>query len=231
MYFLYFCIGATINICTCKDTIFSNFSTYLHTQNYFVRFRANFVANLLHELTDLLKIKLQDASLKHSQAIGAVERSHSALKRILKLNTDEKWTTWYKHVDQAAFLHNTPFHSSIGCTPSSIDHGRKNTRPSELRFRNHTLDQKELNSDDLVDLQDLLLAKFLHTKSRLLDAYHKYGTYYDKRAAAKALVQKRYCLLLNPSLLKQSDFAAKSSTILLSLYKVEIVLTKSQLLN
>ena len=53
----------------------------------------SFVAKLLHELTNLLQIKLQHASLKHPQTIVVVERSHFAWKRILKLNTDEKWTT------------------------------------------------------------------------------------------------------------------------------------------
>ena len=79
-------------------------------------------------------------------------------------------------------------------------------------------------------MQDSLLEKFSHTKSRLLDAYHKYRTYYDKKASAKPLVQNQYCLLLNPSLLTRSDFAAKSCTIWLSLYKIEKVLTKSNYL-
>ena len=193
-------------------------------------FGTSFVAKLLHELTNLLEIKLQHASLKYPQTIGVVERSHSALKRILKLNTDEKWTTWYKYVDVATFIHNTSYHSSIGCTPSSLFFGREPIKPIGLRFRSHTLAQKELTSDYLVDLQDSLLEKFSHTKSRLLDAYHKYRTYYDKKAAAKPLVQKQYCLLLNPSLLTQSDFAAKSCTIWLSLYKIEKVLTKSNYL-
>ena len=187
-------------------------------------------AKLLHELTNLLEIKLQHASLKHPQSIGVVERSHSALKRILKLNTDEKWTTWYKYVDLATFILNTSYHSSLGCTPSSLFHGREPIKPIDLRFRSHTLAQKELTSDYLVDLQDSLLQKFSHTKSRLLDAYHKYRTYYAKKAAAKLLVQKQHCLLLNPSLLTQSDFAAKSCTIWLSLYKIEKVLTKSNCL-
>ena len=41
------------------------------------------------------------------------------------------------------------------------------------------------------------------------------------------MANEQYCLLLNPSLLTQSDFAAKSGTIWLSPYKVEKVLTKS----
>ena len=79
-------------------------------------------------------------------------------------------------------------------------------------------------------MQDSLLEKFSHTKSRILDVYHKYRTYYDKKAAAKPLVQKQFCFLLNPSLLTQSDFAAKSCTIWLSIYKIEKVSTKSNYL-
>ena len=190
----------------------------------------SFVAELIHELSKLLEIQLEHASLKHPQTIGVVERSHAALKRILKLNTDEKWTTWYRYVDLATFIHNTSYHSSIGCTRSSLFHGREPIKPIDLRFRSHALAQKELTSDYLVDLQDSLLEQFSHTKLRLLDAYHKYRTYYDKKAAAKPLMQHQYCLLLNPSLLTQSDFAAKSTTIWLSLYRVEKILTKSSFL-
>ena len=132
--------------------------------------------------------------------------------------------------DLATFMHNTSYHSSIGCIPSCLFHGREPIKPIDLRLRSHTLAQKELTSDYLIDLQDSLLQKFSHTKSRLLDAYHKYQTYYDKKAAAKPLVQKQYCLLLNPSLLTQSDFAAKYCTICLSLYKIEKILTKSNYL-
>ena len=142
----------------------------------------SFVAKLLHELTNLLEIKLQHASLKHPQTIGVVERSHSALKRILKLNTDEEWTKWYKYVDLARFIHNTSSQSSIGCTPRSLFHGREPIKPIDLRFRSHTFAQKKLTSDYLVDLLDSLLEKFSHTKSGLLDAYQKYRrTYYDKK--------------------------------------------------
>ena len=164
--------------------------------------------------------------MKHPQTIGVVERSHAALKRVLKLNTDEKWTTWYRYVELATFIHNTSYLSSIGCTPTSLFQGREPIKPIDLRFRSLTLAQKELTSDYLVDLQDSSPEKFSHAKSRLLDAYHKYRTHFDRKAAAKPLVQKEYCLLLNPSLMTQSDFAAKSCTIWLS-YKIEKVLTKS----
>ena len=61
--------------------------------------------------------------------MGDVKKSHAALKGILKLYTDEKWTTWYRHVDLATFIHNTSYQSSIGCTPSSLFHGRDPITP------------------------------------------------------------------------------------------------------
>ena len=180
----------------------------------------SFVAEIIQELAKLLKIQLEHASLKHPQTMGVVEGSHAALKRILKHNTGEKWTTCYRYVDSAIFIHNKSYHSSIGCTPSSLFHSREPNKPIDLLFRSHTLAQKKLTSHYIVPLQNSLLEQLSHTKLRLLDAYHKYRTYYDKIAAAKPLMQHQYCLLLNPSLLKQSDFVTKSNDIWLSLYRV-----------
>ena len=61
-------------------------------------------------------------------------------------------------------------------------------KPIDLRFRSHALADKELTSDYLVDLQDSLLQKFSHTKSRLLTSFQKYRTYYDKKPQ-----QNHYC--------------------------------------
>ena len=144
----------------------------------------SFVAELIHELAKLIEIQLEHVSLKHPQTIGVVERSHATLKRLSKLNTDEKWTTWYRYVDLATFIDNTSYHSSIGCTPSSLFHGRELNKPTDLRFRSHTLAQKKLTSDYVVDLQCSLLEQFSHTKPRQLD--HKYRTYYDKKNSCKA---------------------------------------------
>ena len=65
---------------------------------------ASFVAKLQCELTDLLEIHLQNASLKLPQTIGLFERSHSKSKCNIKLNTDASWTSWYRYVDRATLL-------------------------------------------------------------------------------------------------------------------------------
>ena len=54
------------------------------------------VSEFLHELTKLPEIQLQHASLNPPQKVGVVERSHSAVKQILKLTTNEQWNDWFK---------------------------------------------------------------------------------------------------------------------------------------
>ena len=116
------------------SSIFFQHSYIPHT--IFSDLGSNFVSDLMHELSNLLEIRLKHASLKHAQTIGVVERAHGALKRILKLNTNEQWTNWFRYVPLATYIHNTSFYSSIGCTPSSIFHGREPTKPLDVRLSN-----------------------------------------------------------------------------------------------
>ena len=47
-----------------------------------------FVSELLIEVTKLLKIHPEHASLKHLQTVSVVEHSHRAVKRFFKLNNE-----------------------------------------------------------------------------------------------------------------------------------------------
>ena len=87
----------------------------------------NFVAELMHELAKLLEIKIGHATLKHAESVGVVERAHGALKRILKLNTNEQWSNWHKYVPLATYIHNTSYYTSIGCPPTAIFRTSKTT--------------------------------------------------------------------------------------------------------
>ena len=79
------------------------------------------------------------ASLKQPQTVAVVERSHSELKRILELNTNEHWNVLFKSVQLAIFIHNTSYHSSIGCSPTVLFHGREPLKPLDLRFNNTSI--------------------------------------------------------------------------------------------
>ena len=78
------------------------------------------VSELMHKLTKMLEIRHEHASIKHPQTVGAVERSHSALKRILNFNTNEQWNDWYKCISLVTFIHNTSYHFAIGCSPTVL---------------------------------------------------------------------------------------------------------------
>ena len=79
-----------------EQTIARELTSILFRHSYLPRtilsdLETSFVPELLHKLTKLVEIQLKHASLKHPQTVSVVERSHSALKRILKLNTNEQW--------------------------------------------------------------------------------------------------------------------------------------------
>ena len=77
-----------------------------------------FVSDLFQEITQLLEKKTYHASLKHPQTIGIVERAHAARTRVLKLNINQSFTNWHKFLNLATFIHNTSYHTSIGCAPT-----------------------------------------------------------------------------------------------------------------
>ena len=191
---------------------------------------SNFVSDLMHELCTLLEIKLKHATLKHPQTVGVVERSHSALKRILKLNTNEQWSNWHLYVPLAAYIHNTSYYSSIGCTPTSIFHGREPIKPLDIRFNRKNNQQFDPKSDFVTELQDAMQIKFAENKEKIVEAYHKYRKYYDAKANADPLENQNFCLLLNPKLTHQTSVGFKSMQVWLPLYRVEKVLTNSNYL-
>ena len=135
-------------------------------------------------MATLLEINLKYASLKHPQTIGVVERSHAMLNLILKCNTDEHWTDWLKYVPLATFLHNTSYHSAIGCKPSTLFHGREPIEPLDLRFCRKALEAVEAGPDFVQELQVAMLRKFELTQRKLVESYHRYRSYYDHKATA-----------------------------------------------
>lgn len=184
-----------------------------------------FVSKLLHELTSILEVTLNHASVKHSQTIGAVERSHAELKKVLKIYESDRVSNWHKYVDYAIFVHNTTYHSSIGCTPSLLFHGREPLTPLELRFRANIIDKVETSYDFNRELKDAVTKMHASAKDNAVQAYLKYRTYYDKKAFAQPLKLHSYCLLLDPRLTGHDMFTKKNQSKWIPLFKVEKVLT------
>ena len=82
------------------------------------------------------------------------------------------------------------------------------------------------NSEYVIASQDAMNKKFSKTKLKLTQMYNKYRAFFDCKAEYKPLALFSHCLLLNPKLMTQSDFAGKSLPIRLPLYYIEKILTK-----
>ena len=188
-----------------------------------------FVSKLMHELTNLLEIKLKHASLKHPQTLGLLERTHGPLKRYLSLHENSTESDWHRHLDIATFIHNTSYNTTTGCTPSTLFHGREPTNPLSLRFRTQSRPLKSTSLDYTNHLKDTLVTKFADHRENLILAYQKYRSVYDRKAKAEPLYYKDYCLLLDPRLYErpQKLISLPTASKYHPLYRVEQVLTHS----
>ena len=139
----------------------------------------------MHELTKLLEVKLNHASLKLPQTLEVVERCHSAPKHIVKLNTKEQWTDWYKYVCLATFIYNTSYHSALGCSPTVLFYGHEPIKPLDLRFKNTMIERFSPNSGYVTALQDAKNKKFSETKLKLTEMYYRCRARYDCKAEVK----------------------------------------------
>ena len=83
-----------------------------------------FMSQVIKEVTGFLGITLKHATTKHAQTIGLLEKSHSSIKQALKIETGERRSLWHKYIKIVVLNYNTSYHTSIGCEPSRVFHGR-----------------------------------------------------------------------------------------------------------
>ena len=83
-----------------------------------------FTSHVIKEVACVLGITLKHATTKHAQTIGLLEQSHASIKQTLKIETGEWRSLWQKYINIAVLNYNTSYHTSIGCEPSRVFHGR-----------------------------------------------------------------------------------------------------------
>ena len=82
------------------------------------------MSHVIKEVAGVLGITLKHATTKHAQTNRLLEQSHTSIKQALKIETGERRSMWHKHVNIAVLNYNTSYHTSIGCEPSRVFHGR-----------------------------------------------------------------------------------------------------------
>ena len=83
-----------------------------------------FMSHVNKEVASLLGITLKHATTKNTQTIGLLERCHASIEQALKIETGERKSLWHKDVNIAVLNFNNSYHTSVGCEPSPVFHGR-----------------------------------------------------------------------------------------------------------
>ena len=151
-----------------------------------------FMSHVIREVAVVLGITLKHATTKHAQTIGPLERSHASIKQALKIETVERRSLWHKYNNIAVLNYNTSYHTSFGCEPSRVFHGRipfnvldlkLGIRPQQQPIPTSQIAQEVLEQTEMIH-QDI--------RQKTMQAYIKYKAYYDKKANASKLKEGDY---------------------------------------
>ena len=157
-----------------------------------------FMSQVIKEVTGVLGNTLKHATTKHAQTIGLLERSHASIKQALKVETGERRSSWHKYINIAVLNYNTSYHTSIGCEPSRVFHGRfpynvldlkLGIRPQQQPIPTSQIAQEFLEQTEMIH-QDV--------RKNVMQAYIKYKAYYEKKANASKLKEADYVYILQP---------------------------------
>ena len=157
-----------------------------------------FTSRLVDEVTKILGIQIKCATTKHPQTIGKLERTHASLKGNLKMASGEYRRQWHKYLPLAVLNYNTTYHSSLGCEPSRIFHGRVPYNILDHRLGLNPNPKILPSTDFAEELQRRTQILIDRTKKNIMQSYLKYKEYYDRKAKAAPLHQGDYCFILQP---------------------------------
>ena len=82
------------------------------------------MSRVTKEVAGVLGTTLKHNTTKHPQTIGLLERSHASINQALKIETGERRSLWHKNFSTAVLSYKTSYHTTIGCEPSRVFHGR-----------------------------------------------------------------------------------------------------------
>ena len=157
-----------------------------------------FTSRLVDEVAKILEIQIKCATTKHPQTIGKFERTHASLKCNLKMASGKYRRQWHKYLPLAVLNYNTTYHSSIGCEPSRIFHGRIPYNILDHRLGLNPNPKILLTTGFAEELQRRTQIFIDRTKKNIMQSYLKYKEYYDRKAKAAPLQQGDYCFILQP---------------------------------
>ena len=116
----------------------------------------------------------------------------------MKVETGERRSLWHKYIKIAVLNYNTSYHTSIGCEPSRVFHGRipYNILDSKLGIRpQHQPIPTSQIAQDVLEQTEMI---HQDVRKNIMRAYIKYKAYYDKKTNASKLKEADYVYILQP---------------------------------
>ena len=98
----------------------------------------------------------------------------------------------------AVLNYNTTYHSSIGCEPSKVFHGRIPNNVLDHKLGNNPNKNFLPTTEFAEELQQRTQILIDQTKKNIMQSYLKYKEYYDRKAKAAPLQENDYCFVLQP---------------------------------
>ena len=133
-----------------------------------------FTSHEIKEVAGVLGITLKHATTKHAQTIGLLERSHASIRQSLKIETGERRSLWHKYISIAVLNYNTSYHSSIGCEPSRVFHGRIPYSILDLKMGIRPQKTSSPDSEIAQDVLEQTEAIFQDVRQNAMQAYINY---------------------------------------------------------
>ena len=183
-----------------------------------------FTSHVIKEVAGVLGITLKHATTKHAQTIGLLERSPASIRQSLKIETGERRSLWHKYINIAVLNYNTSYHSSIGCEPSRVFHGRISYNILDLKMGIRSQKVSPPDSEIVQDVLDQTEMIFQDVRRIAMKAYIKYKAYYDKKAKASKLKESDYVYNLQPKADHQGSKIPFTDFRWIGLYIIEKVL-------
>ena len=146
-----------------------------------------FMSHVIKELAGVLGIFLKHATTKHAQTIGLLEQSHASINQALKIETGERRSLWHKYINIAVLIYNTTYHTSIGCEPSRVFHGRIPHKVLALKLGVRPYQQPIPTSQIAQEILEQTEVIHQDVRKNTMQAYIKNEAYFDKKANASKL--------------------------------------------
>ena len=135
------------------------------------------MSHVLKEVGGVPGITLKHATTKHAQTNRLLERSRASMKQALKIETGERRSLWHKYVNFAVLNYNTSYHTSIGCEPSRVFHGRIPYNVLDLKLGIRPQQQPIPNSQMAQDVLEQTEMTHQDVRKNAMQAYIKYKAY------------------------------------------------------